>query len=308
MKKARMKRILIEVKKFFLLIIPPILFKIIKDIKKCFGKSKIIDNKLNENFKIENWGIDFSNSQQNCTILCNGPSLNHSIDKSFKFISDSIKIAVNFSPMSDLFWKLKPDFLVLVDPSFWKDNIDKDLKIKIEQLAKKIKDVDWKMKIVMPIFNTEKNPFNEVLLVKQNIEFVKINSKTSSHEFINDRLLEYASNASSPLFQSVSVASLYFAMNIGFKKIYLFGFDHDWIKNITIDDNNNLLLMDTHFYDKSEQPFKIIKSNLLEEFRAQYQLHNSYNELREYAKILNIKIYNCTKNSLLDSFERLQNL
>jgi hypothetical protein len=302
------KRIIIEFIKFFILITPPIFFKIVKKIIIFKKNNNLLDKKYNKNLKIENWGMDFSKSQQNCVILCNGPSLNNSIDQSYDFISNSVKIVVNFSPLSDLFWKLKPDFLVLVDPSFWEENIDKDLKIKIEELVEKIKDIDWNIKIVMPILKNQKNRFTEVLSGVKNINFVNINSKPSSKEFIEDRILEYASNNSSPLFQSVSVASLYFAMNIGFKKIYLFGFDHDWIKNIIIDDSNNLLLMDNHYYDKSKQTYKIIKSNLLEEFRAQYQLHNSYNEIREYAKVLDIKIYNCTKNSLLDSFERINDL
>ena len=89
------------------------------------------------------------------------------------------------------------------------------------------------------ILKNQKNRFTEVLSGVKNINFVNINSKPSSKEFIEDRILEYASNNSSPLFQSVSVASLYFAMNIGFKKIYLFGFDGRSEAFIPIGTNNN---------------------------------------------------------------------
>jgi hypothetical protein len=306
MKKNRFKRIFIEVKKFLILITPPLFVKFFNfGYYKKFNKKSL--DSLNKIFKIENWGIDVKSYSENCVILCNGPSLNQSINDEYNFIANHTKIVVNFSPCSSLFWDLKPEFLVLVDPSFWVDNISHQLKEKINELNKNLIRVDWSLKIIMPNFAKDKNHILSSVK-KDNIEIIYINSAQSNKVDLQDRLIDYKVNKSSPLFQSVSVAALYFAINIGFKKIYLFGYDHDWIKNMKINEKNQIVFRDNHYYDNSEKESEVINSTLLEEYKAQYQLHLSYQELSKYEKEMGVKVFNCTKNSMLDSFERLNYL
>lgn len=252
-----------------------------------------------------NWGVK-AQVNKNCIILCNGPSLNKSLKDHKLFIENSIKICVNFMPLSYFFQELKPEFLMLVDPIFWQKNISAELESKIIKLNDALRCVDWNLKIVMPIKAKVTNHVFEVAANNKNIEMIFINSDVSKSDILQKRLFEYAANRSAPVFQSVSIAAIYFAINSGFKNIYLFGCDHDWIKNMIVDDNNRLCHRDTHFYEENETTkFLPINSSLLEEFRAQYSLHFAYNELKEYAKFMNSDVFNATPNSLLDSFERV---
>ena len=122
----------------------------------------------------------------------------------------------------------------------------------------------------------------------------------------------YKCNLASPHIQNVLVAALYLSINIGFKKIYLVGADHSWMQNVFVNKRNVLLTSDEHFYDKESTNAKPWYKDaaqtdtfkMHEIMLAMYKTFSGYYVLKEYAKLFNANIYNCSEISYIDAFER----
>ena len=53
------------------------------------------------------------------------------------------------------------------------------------------------------------------------------------------------------------ITAIYSSILCRFKNIYLYGVEHDWIKNIIIDKENNLYIKKNHFYDNNNEISRI---------------------------------------------------
>jgi len=94
------------------------------------------------------------------------------------------------------------------------------------------------------------------------------------------------------------------------KNIYLLGIDHSWLKEISVDKNNNVLINQKHFYDEnSSEPKAMHKGGknqralheVLQKFVYSFK---GYFEIKNFANKQNVNIYNCTPGSYVDAFER----
>lgn len=98
--------------------------------------------------------------------------------------------------------------------------------------------------------------------------------------------------------------ALAIACYLGYDTIYICGFDNDYFKTITVDENNDLYYTDKHYYDngiKSKTGPNVGKGlgNYLWEHHLLFkglELFNHYN------------IINLNKNSLVDAFPKSHNL
>jgi hypothetical protein len=100
------------------------------------------------------------------------------------------------------------------------------------------------------------------------------------------------------------------SINLGYKNIYLFGADHSWLKDIHVDENNLVLLTQKHFYnEKSARPKPMTNTGKgvrkLHEVLKKFQItFKNYFLIEEYSRKKNSLIFNSTKNSYIDAFER----
>jgi hypothetical protein len=113
-----------------------------------------------------------------------------------------------------------------------------------------------------------------------------------------------------PIPMSVSVPVIMNAINSGYANINLYGYDQDWIHNVVVDENNQVCLYDTHFYNEKGK-LRPWKKNENETFRmyellqTQTDLFKTYWFIKEYVDFLgNVKITNMSPNSLIDAFDR----
>ena len=51
---------------------------------------------------------------------------------------------------------------------------------------------------------------------------------------------------------NVLIPSIILSMRMGFKKIYLAGADHSWLKEIFVSEDNEVFLTQKHFYDEKK--------------------------------------------------------
>jgi hypothetical protein len=216
-----------------------------------------------------------------CFILATGLSIN---DQNLKLLKNEFCIAVsNFY--------LHPDFR-LIDPQYYciapwhpPHNIENYL-----QLLKEIGDISKKCSFFLGINEYARVNQNNILL-DHNVYY----HNTSAIEL--DKDVDLCQPVLSPM--SVTIMALQSAIFMGFSEIYLLGCDHDSILNFSGKFANQ------HFYP--EEKAKLItdistfKSGLL----SYIVLWNQYEMLNTIAQSKNIKIFNATKRSLLDVFDKV---
>ena len=245
-------------------------------------------------------------------ILGNGPSLNNSIEENKDFINNKIKLCVNFFPLSNLYESLEPDIFVTSAPELWRDNVDVIYKTQAIELFRTIAyKTKWKLYFCIPIEAKMFKNWKEIVSKNENIEILYFNNTSIEGFFFFNKFL-YKLNLGMPKPHNVLVPSLMLAINMEFDKIYLFGADHSWLRDISVNDNNVVLINQKHFYDvNTSKPMTMHKAG-----KGQRSLHEvltkfvfsfrSYFEINKYALRRGQEIYNCTPNSFIDAFERLK--
>ena len=305
------KKITKILKKIVIFFIPHGLYKIIEKKLKKFEENKIKNNKFD--IIIENFNIPLKDNMD-CVILGNGPSLKESLQskKNYEFIISKPKFCVNSFPISNEFFKLKPEFLVFMDPFYWAKNLSEPYKSEIIKIKENIKKADWDITIIMPKYAEKWNFFIDISSKKILVKY--INTNTSNESDFNKKVILFKTNQAMPQVQNVLIACLYVGINIGFKNLYIFGADHSWHENLMIDENNILNIKDLHFYDNTDIKYNKAYSeadlskifNMCSFFEALSKKFYGYMELEKYSKLLGSKIFNASAKSYIDAFEKIK--
>ena len=103
------------------------------------------------------------------------------------------------------------------------------------------------------------------------------------------------------------------SINMGFKKVFLTGVDHNFHEGIKVNQDNQLLVRIDHFYDEHREqkytPF-INSANgkvytIGELFEVLQKIFRSYGYIAKFASKKNVQIINCTESSFIDEFIKL---
>jgi hypothetical protein len=123
----------------------------------------------------------------------------------------------------------------------------------------------------------------------------------------------YEKGLGMPRAQTVIIAALTLMVNRKFDTIYLFGADTSWHEQIRLDDQNQLLIKQVHFYDKPadvrHEPVYVDKhrqrtSSMSSQFLSLHNVFRGYEVLRDYADHRGVAILNASAKSYIDAFER----
>lgn len=243
-------------------------------------------------------------------VLANGPSLKEIIPlltTSKEFTEDVDFIVLNFFAFNEIFFEIKPQFYCLADPIFFKKNNQKD---KVKLLFSIFNErVNWSLDIYIP-----------AIYYKSFVHFSRIDNKNINIYPVNNieysgyekfRNYFYKKGLSIPRIQNITILSTYVGIQKGYDIIALYGVDHDVYKSTYIDSQNQLCLIDIHFYDKEKiiTPKPIRHPNgkvwkISEYMEAMYLTFKSHDLIASYSKYVNVRIINYTKNSMIDSYER----
>lgn len=235
-------------------------------------------------------------------ILANGPSLRTTIAEHAERLRGVPTVAVNFMANAPEFVQLKPRYYVLADPHFF-CGMEHD---NVQSLWRAIASVDWPMTLWVPV---------ERLRAAR--DFLGRNSKVevATFNFIGIEgwawleRMAYNRGWGMPRPRNVLVPALMAAARCGFKTIYVTGADHSWMETLRVDDDNNVVSVQPHFYADSKAETK----RSVAEYRG-YCLHDiiysfyvafsSYHRLQRWAESRGIAIYNATPDSFIDAFPR----
>jgi hypothetical protein len=230
-------------------------------------------------------------------ILGNGPSCHDTFNRNL-CMNEKIMV-VNFTAITDVFFEYKPEFYVLIDPSYFEVKSDKFILL-YEKLAK----VDWSMTLFVP---TSYRKQAEALVCNPNIilKFINFNYLPGKSKAVFNL---YQRNIASPRFQNVLIACLYVSINIGFKEIKLHGVEHSEFQMYEINEYNEVLINQKHFYGSDTinltKEGKILKGEFWKYLQYYSFMLEAYSQMKSYSDFLRCNIVNYTKKSFIDSFDK----
>jgi hypothetical protein len=257
---------------------------------------------------------DFKKNRKSnsCLILGNGPSLKNDIDNILINNENNDFIVVNNFSCSEYFEILKPEYYVIIDSSFWReDTHEENIAIKNQTLENLVKKTKWDLKLLIPYEAFKTRQITNQLKSNKYITVHVINTipvdgfKTLNYFF-------YKNNLGMPFPINVLIPCILLAININYKTIYLYGTDHSWFESVFVNDDNRLLFYDRHFYDKDEVNSKPVsfylnateRGNISTLFLNLHKAFDAYYKLNEYSKDKKIQIFNKSSKSYIDAFDR----
>jgi hypothetical protein len=266
------------------------------------------------NSKTNNLGIS-TNGKKECVILGNGPSLKGFLknEQNLGLLRDKFIITVNDAVSSSYFGQIRPACHVLIDPSYWEDNLLDIHQSRMNQFKQNMMLIDWPIDLVMPKSASKKTALNGL---KENtyITFKYVNFSWPKKINIERlRFMAYKINKKAPDAQNVLIACCYIAINVGSTRIILIGADHSWHRSICVDDKNCVCWDDSHHYDNEGLTLTPILKDLrgtevfsmAEILEALMITFKGYEEIEKYARYMGVEIFNATKGSSIDAFKRI---
>lgn len=246
-------------------------------------------------------------SNRSLAILANGPSLK-AYQQKLDIFADKDVLCLNFFALTDDFISLKPKYYALADPAFFvprQDRLSEEL-TKIDDMLEIFQTkIDWQMHIIVPSHMAIPTEMAKVLHKNKNLSLIKINEFYFEGFSLVERYLR-KKQLMSFIFQNVVVMAISAGMFMGYKNIFLFGVDADWIKNITVGSDNKLYLDDTHFYGTQKRVIEDINMEI--EMKALYTTFRMYGKIAIFAKENRINIYNTCEHSFIDAFPKINML
>jgi len=251
-----------------------------------------------------------SKRSYHCIILGNGPSLSTSLKVQENLIEDYDRIGVNHFAESELYAIIKPSIYVLNAPEMWMDNVEPFYHEKGIKLFNSLRDhTSWEINLFIP-FNAKKyKRWQNILVENPKIQVAFFNT-TPIEGFKFFRYFCYNHNLGMPRPHNVMIPSLMIALSLNYTSIYLLGADHSWLKNISVTEENEVLLTQKHFYDKNSAIPRPMDNQgkgsrkLYEVLQKFVYAFEGYFEIEAYSSTRKQKIINCTEGSYIDAFTR----
>lgn len=233
-------------------------------------------------------------------ILGNGPSLNTAIAESADTLRRYPTLAVNFAANAPQFADLKPDYYLLADPHFFNAAGDAN----VGRLLENLNGIDFPMTLFVPATVRDKDvKFDNPMLTVRRFNAVGAEGFQWLENFLFDHRLAM------PRPRNVLIPSIMVAIWLGFKEIYLAGADHSWLRTLSVNDRNEVVSVQPHFYKEDDRE----KARVVSEYKG-YRLHQiiysfyvafrSYFAIARYAAARGVSIYNSTPGSFIDAFPR----
>ncbi len=239
-------------------------------------------------------------------ILGNGPSLNVTLEKQMEFLQKRHLLAVNFAANTSVFTELQPKFYMLTDPVFFTRMELENVQSLWQNFADK---VDWDMTLFIPTKVKRKGKWYSDLIANKHITVSTYNMTPVEglHWFEN---LAYKQGWGMPRPRNVLIPSIMQALAMDYETIYLAGADHSWLKTLSVDDENQVVSIQPHFYKeekKEEERIRVdyMKVKLHEILESMSIAFRTYHTIRRYADSRGSSIINITPDSYIDAFPKL---
>ncbi|MGM9812545.1 MAG: hypothetical protein ACI30V_06820 [Muribaculaceae bacterium] len=237
-------------------------------------------------------------------ILGNGPSLNETIAQSSDFLMQHHRLAVNFAANAPAFASLQPTHYVLADPHFFHAINEPN----VARLWLALSQVDWAMNLFVPTNVSLPSDVAGIIAGNACLRLYRYNlTPVEGAEWLENWAFSHCLGMPRP--RNVLIPSIMIAIACGYRTIYIAGADHSWTRTLSVDDENNVVSIQPHFYKEDEKEVQRVNTEYM-----QYPLHQilysfyvafrSYHTVARYASHLGVEIFNITPGSFIDAFPR----
>lgn len=234
-------------------------------------------------------------------VLGNGPSLADTIAESAGTLRRYPLMAVNFAANTPEYAALRPRYYVLADPHFFRNLSDVNVSALIRNLDSQTK---WPLTLFAPDSARRYVP----AFSNQNIktEYFKMTAVEGYRTFEH---LAFAAGLGMPRPRNVLIPALMTGIALGFKTIYIVGADHGWTRTLSVNDRNEVISIQPHYYEEDSNEKRRIRTEylryplhkILESFMVAFR---SYHTIERYARSRGVEIVNSTPGSFIDAFTR----
>ena len=266
-----------------------------------------------EDFKnyIKKAGRNSRKQTNSLAVLGNGPSLAKVLEtwEQNEDITASDVAVVNFFCNDARFTQIQPEYYVLSDPMFYDPLCplwEKGSKV-FDALNEK---VSWKMILYVQYKSLQLLDYRKVVK-NPNITVVPFHTRLySGYEKL--RFPFYKRGLGSGNHGTVVLNAEFIGLNLGYKKIYMYGIDHTFFDGLTVTDENIVCVESGHFYESKKELKPLLnnyghktKNMTMTEFLFEkYFLFKGHEEMKRFAEYTGSTIFNCTQKSLVDVYSR----
>lgn len=247
----------------------------------------------------------FSNPDE-LLILANGPSLNRTVEEAAHFVKGKTLLAVNFCVTSPIFERLRPELYLIADPLFW--IVPEKRALLFGTMAEK---TTWDMHFFVPARALKNREWQPLLAGNPHIKLHIYNTTPiEGFQGFCNRIFRRGLGVPRP--HNVLIPSIAMGLRMPFRKVYLAGADHSWLPEISVTEDNVVLMHQKHFYDQNQSQAATVKQENLHSARLytilyhMYVAFKSYFVLEAYAQHLGKEIINVTPGSYIDAFKRMK--
>lgn len=229
--------------------------------------------------------------QKALSIFANGPSIHDTVDYYWKTDEPMDTMMMNDAYLFDLFKEIKPEYYCFADPIDLRPWKEATSYINI------ISEINPDIVTFVPCWaRTDIGYWKTIPIKKVFISDPPLNIKKYSNYLLKKNIM-------SPPIWNVSIFSLYVAIQLGYKKIYLHGYDMTLYDNIKVDDDNEVIIVNNHYYNE-EKSITYLHRSMEYLHEAMFNNSVSFNILAKYAKVQGAEIINMSPISKLDMFSR----
>ena len=245
-------------------------------------------------------------------ILGNGPSLKRELPQLIaqRAWEEKDILAVNFFALSEEFALIKPKYYVISDPMFFrKAGYGERVQELYKALAEK---VSWPIKLYVQYYNPEHFDYRSAIGHNPNIEIVPFHSIVF-HGFRSVEFWCYRRGLGSGNFGTVIQNGEFIALQLGYRRIELYGVDHTLLDGLMVDEKNRVCRRKSHYYDSEQSPAEPIYYNatnpprpytMSEYLSETAELFRGHEVLRDFSEKCGTEIINRTANSMIDAYKR----
>ena len=245
-------------------------------------------------------------------ILGNGPSLKRELPQLIaqRAWEEKDILAVNFFALSEEFALIKPKYYVSSDPMFFrKAGYGERVQELYKALAEK---VSWPMKLYVQYYNPEHFDYRTAIGHNPNIEIVPFHSIVF-HGFRSVEFWCYHRGLGSGNFGTVIQNGEFIALQLGYRRIELYGVDHTLLDGLMVDEKNRVCRRKSHYYDSEQSPAEPIYYNatnpprpytMSEYLSETAELFRGHEVLRDLSAECGAEIINRTAHSMIDAYKR----
>lgn len=270
------------------------------------AKEKLVYKLITKNRFKDEFNLISQNSKykdmhkgKRCFILGNGPSLN--LEK-LSLLEDEFVFSVNQISRHKEFKHIKPNYHFWADPVFF--NITKDKPEDIELLAS-FKNVKTKENNPQCFFPIEAKGFIKEFNLDKELNVNYFKSRLMIYDNFDD---EIEFDKLIPGYFTVVQWAISMAIYMGFKEIYLLGCDTTTIVtkiNMALNMGESQYAYEVSQNEKKRMEKAINTHSMEVQMRVESEVLKGYRILNEVAAKKGIKMFNCSKTTIVDSIQRI---